>query len=175
MQEKELLHLAQREGFCAAALIKADEIVFNGAFRKFCEDNVCGNYGANYSCPPDCGSIDEMKACAAGYERALVLQTKWDIPDYRDAKAIKSAKKAHNAAMFRMIDQMGVKGRMCGASPCTLCERCAILDGEPCREPDRRFSCLSAYCIDVKALAERCGVEYFCSDGRIAFFGIYLY
>ena len=44
MQEKELLHLAQQEGFCAAAVIKADEIVFNGAFRKFCEDNVCGRF-----------------------------------------------------------------------------------------------------------------------------------
>ena len=175
MQEKEMIRLAQLEGFSAAAVINADEIVFNDGFRKFCEDNVCGNYGANYSCPPDCGTFDEMKARVQAYTHALVLQTKWDIPDYRDKKAVFSAKHAHNAAMFRLIDQLGIEGHMCGASPCTLCESCAILDGEPCCLPEKRFSCLSAYCVDVKALAESCSMEYFCPDGKVAFFGVYMY
>ena len=175
MPEKDMLFLAQQEGFCAAAVIKADEIVFNGAFRKFCEDNVCGNYGANYTCPPDCGSFEEMKARVQAYSHALVVQTKWDIKDYTDREAIWNAKHTHNAAMFRLIDRLGVSGLMGGASPCTLCERCAILDGEPCRDPDRCFSCLSAYCIDVKALAESCAMEYFCADGRMALFGMYLF
>lgn len=172
---KNAVDIALREGFCAAAEISAKEIVFNGAFRKYCEDNACGSYGANYSCPPDCGTVDEMRTRVAAYTRALVVQTKWDIPDYTDKEAVWNAKSAHNAAMLRMIDQMDVKGLMCGASPCTLCKSCAILDKEPCRMPDKCFSCLSAYCIDVKALASSCGMDYFCPDGRIAFFGVYLY
>ena len=175
LHDDEILRLAEKEGFCECALIPAEEIAFNGAFRKYCEDNLCGNFGANYTCPPDCGTFEEMQARMRGYKRALVLQTKWDIPDYRDKAAIMHAKRAHNEAMFRIIDKMGVSGLMGGASPCTLCDRCAIADGEPCRDIERRFSCLSAYCIDVKVLAEKCGMEYFCADGKIAFFGIFAY
>ena len=81
-------------------------------------------------------------------------------------------------AMLRVIarlKQEGIRGKMAGASCCTLCERCAILDSEPCRDPERQFSCMSAYCIYVKALAETCGMEYTCSDGRLALFGLYAF
>ena len=175
LSNEEMLLLAEKEGFCAAAMVSVDDIVFNGGFRKYCEDNLCGCYGANYSCPPDCGTIDEMRVRMQDYKNALVVQTKWDIKDYTDRDAIRSAKKAHNEAMFRVIDQLGVKGVMGGASPCTLCEQCAIADGKPCRDEERRFSCLSAYCIDVAALAKKCGMEYFCADGGIALFGVYAF
>ena len=172
---KNAVDIALREDFCAAALISAGDIAFNAGFRKYCEDNVCGSYGANYSCPPDCGAFEQMCARLQQYKNALVVQTKWDIKDYTDREAIWNAKHAHNEKMFRVIDQMNVRGLMCGASPCTLCKKCAILDGAPCKMPDKQFSCLSAYCIDVKALAEKCGMEYFCADGRVAFFGIYAF
>lgn len=177
MIEKDMLQLAADEGFCAA-LIPVTDIVFDSSFRKYCEDNLCGNYGANYSCPPDCGSCEEMKARICRYTRALVVQTKWDIPDYTDTAAIRRAKCAHNAAMMRMIDVFnaeGISGEMGGASPCKLCEVCAIRKGEPCRLPEKRFSCLSAYCINVKLMAGRCGMDYFCPDGKIAFFGVYAF
>jgi predicted metal-binding protein len=112
------------------------------------------------------------------YHHALVLQTKWDITDYHDEQAIKAAKQSHNQGMLRIIEQLNLKGFsgvMAGASSCTLCERCAILDGEPCRDPKRQFSCLSAYCIYVKKLAEACNMEYACADGRLAFFGMYAF
>lgn len=178
MLEKEILHLAADAGFCAAEIIPVEDIVFESYFRKYCEDNLCGNYGVNYSCPPDCGSVGEMKARMRAYSRALVVQSKWPITDYSDSEAIRKAKRAHNKAMLDVIDRMraeGHDGLMGGASPCTLCERCEVRSGVPCRQPDRRFSCLSAYCIHVKELAERCGMDYLCADGGIAFFGVYAF
>jgi len=178
MQHRDMVALAYEEGFCAAEIIAAEDIIFNEAFRKYCEDNVCGFYGANYSCPPDCGTFEEMKARLTAHKRVLVVQTKWRIADYTDKEAIWSAKHAHNSAMFRIIDRLeaeGYNGLMGGASCCTLCKKCAAVDHAPCTCPGKRFSCLSAYCIDVKALAERCGMEYFCADGSIAFFGIYAF
>ena len=178
MRNGDMIALAYEEGFCAAEIIAVEDIVFNGAFRKYCEDNVCGHYGANYSCPPDCGTVEEMKARMQGFQYALAMQTKWQIADYTDKAAIRKAKLAHNEAMFRVIERLkaeGHNGLMAGASSCTLCEKCAKEDNGACKHPDRRFSCLSAYCIDVKALAEKCGMEYFCKDGSIAFFGIYAF
>jgi predicted metal-binding protein len=80
--------------------------------------------------------------------------------------------------MLRVIERMkarGYWGLMGGASCCSLCERCAKLDEAPCPFPDARFSCLSAYCIYVKKLADACGMEYACKDGRLAFFGLYAF
>jgi len=109
---------------------------------------------------------------------ALVFQTKWDIDDWYDNAQIKRAKKAHNEAMLRVIERMkqrGCHGLMAGANCCSLCERCARLDEAPCPFPGLRFSCLSAYCVYVKKLADACGMEYACKDGRLAFFGLYAF
>ena len=112
------------------------------------------------------------------YRDALVLQTKWDIDDWYDNAQIKRAKKAHNEAMLRVIERMkqrGYQGLMGGASCCSLCERCTRLDDAPCPFPVLRYSCLSAYCVYVKKLADACGMKYACKDGRLAFFGLYAF
>lgn len=114
----------------------------------------------------------------APFGRALVLQTKWPITDYRYRAAIKAAKQSHNAGMMRVIRQLKreeYNGLMGGASCCTLCERCAMLDRQPCVHPEDRFSCLSAYCIYVKKLADARCMEYTCADASLAFFGLYAF
>lgn len=178
MNHSEIVQLALNEGFCAASVIPMDKVVFDQSFLRYCEDNLCGGYGANYSCPPDCGSPTEMESRLKHFRNALVVQTKWPITDYTDTTAIRAAKVSHNQGMMRIIEalnQEGHSGIMAGSSSCTLCSRCAILDQEPCKIPDKRFSCLSAYCIFVKQLAEDCGMEYFCTDGGIALFGLYAF
>lgn len=178
MTDREMVQMALEEGFSAAAVIDTKEIAFDPSFRPYCEENLCGCYGKNYSCPPDCGTPEEMERRVRAYPKALVFQTKWDIPDYQDAKSIKEAKAFHNAAMLKVIDRMrgaGLDGLMAGASCCTLCEKCAIVEGKPCKLPDRRWSCLSAYCVFVRKLAESSGMEYACEDGSLAFFGMYAF
>lgn len=173
-----MIALAMQEGFSAAAVMKVEDIVFDPMFRPFCAENLCGHYGMNYTCPPDCGSVEEMEARLRAYSRALVFQTKWPIFDYSDQQSIKEAKGFHNQAMRRVIAQLkqaGFHGVMAGASCCTLCEKCAIQLGERCRYPDQKWSCLSAYCIFVRKLAEKCGMEYACADGELAFFGLYAF
>ena len=178
MNERDILQLTESEDFSAVAILGMAKVIFEPSFRPYCEQNLCGKYGANYSCPPDCGTPQEMEARMRQYAHALVFQTKWDIDDWYDHAQIKYAKQTHNNAMLRVIEQMrqhGCHGLMAGASCCSLCEHCAILDHEPCLFPDKRFSCLSAYCIYVKKLADSCCMEYTCKDGRLAFFGLYAF
>ena len=61
-----------------------------------------------------------------------------------------------------------------GSSGCSLCSPCAITEGKPCSFPDLQYSCMSAFCIYVKQLAEDCGMEYCCEKGRLALFGMYV-
>ena len=175
MDEKELLELANSLGFANSAFIDTKDLVFNPAFRPLCEENLCGKFGVNYACPPDCGSVDEMKARLLRYPRALVMQTMWEIDDPMDPKETKPAKGKHNKLTRELIDRSGHQGIMVGASGCNLCETCAITEGLPCRFPDKMFSCMSAYCIFVKDLADKCGMGYDCGPGLVAFFSMFCY
>lgn len=178
MTEHEMIQLAIGEGFANAAVVSTEDIVFDPSFRPYCAENLCGQYGANYSCPPDCGSPDDMKARILAHKKALVLQTIWQVADYSDAPVIKQAKRGHNAAELRVIKQLraaGYDGLIVGASGCALCSPCAQTLGEPCKYPDLKYSCMSAYCIFVKKLADCCAMEYNCGDGLLALFGMYVF
>lgn len=175
MTEQEMISLAVREGFAAAEIVDTSRIVFDPAFRPYCEENLCGQYGVNYACPPDCGTPEEMKARILAHKKALVLQTIWQVADYSDAPAIKQGKREHNSAQLRLADQFrraGMDVLTVGASGCALCAPCAITKGEPCRFPALKYSCMSAYCIFVRALAEECGMEYDCGEGLLGLFGM---
>jgi len=176
MTNEKLIQFATEEGFSAAGIVPTSEIVFDPSFRPYCAENLCGNYGANYTCPPDCGEPEEMRLRIMAHSKALVLQTIWEIFDYTDAGPILAAKNAHNAATIRLVKRLraeGCGGVIVGASSCGLCDPCAKVIGEPCRFPELQFSCMSAYCIFVKKLADRCGMEYDCGTGLLAFFGLY--
>lgn len=172
------IEYALAEGFYSAAVIDTKDIVFDPSFRPYCEENLCGQYNANYTCPPICGTTEEMKQKILSHKHAVVLQTKWNISDYTDRNAIKHAKGEHNDASIRLAKQMradGYDGFIVGASGCALCSPCAMTENKPCRFPNFAFSCMSAYCIFVRLLAEHCGMEYSCADGRLAFFGMYVF
>ena len=38
-----------------------------------------------------------------------------------------------------------------------------------------QYSCMAAYCIHVKKLAEDCGMNYDYKDGILPFFGMYVF
>ena len=67
------------------------------------------------------------------------------------------------------------RGLMVGASFCSLCTQCAITEGKPCVFPRRQYSCMSAYCIYVKDLADKCGMAYTYKDGFLPLFSMYVF
>ena len=178
MNKTEIIELSIAEGFYGAEVISTDKIVFDASFRPYCEENLCGQYGANYSCPPDCGTPEQMKQRVLAYKKALVVSTEWEIEDFTQTDKLKEAKALHNAAMLRVIKKLkneGHNGVMIGASGCTLCKPCKLASGEPCEHPDMMYSCMAAYCIWVKKLAEDCNMNYDYKNKILPFFGMYVF
>lgn len=178
MTNEQMIQAALSSGFSDAAIVDTKDIIFSPEFRPFCEENYCGHYNANYSCPPICGTPEEMKERVLIYKKALILQSTWDIPDYTDEDAIRSAKKGHNAMALDVIKELkgsGYNGLSIGASSCSLCHPCKMQSGEACPFPELSWSCMSAYCIYVKALAEHCHMTYICEPGCLNFFGLYAF
>ncbi len=178
MNKNEIIEISKAEGFHGAEIIDTKKIVFNAAFRPYCEENLCGQYGVNYSCPPDCGTPEHMSQRILAHKNALVVSTEWEIKDFSQTDKLKEAKALHNAAMLRLIKRLKAEGHdgiMIGASGCSLCNPCKLASGEPCEHPDIMYSCMSAYCIYVKKLAADCGINYDYKNGILPLFGTYVY
>lgn len=176
MTDQEMLALAREMGF-SAALTEITNVPTDPSFRQYCRENLCGQYGVNYGCPPDCGTPEELRQTLLKHSRALVLQTAWPISDDSDRAAVARAKARHNSAQTELMDRLareGHRGTVVGSSGCTVCETCACAQGKPCIFPARRYACMSAYCVFVMGLARVCDLRYDGQDGMLRLFGMLL-
>ena len=174
MKDTDILKLAGKMGF-HSAVISAKDIPVNGSFRKFCEDNLCGKYNANYSCPPGCGTVEEVHERLLAADKALVLQTIQEIGSYENKEAILESKKILNTDILKLTEDLRKEGLNCfclGYGGCPLCDPCKQVEGKSCVFPEKRISCMSAYCIDVGKLAEKCGMEFAWVQEKLFLFGM---
>ncbi len=177
MTDRELLELARADGF-SAAIIPTGKIVTDEKFRPFCEENLCGNYDANYSCPPDCGTVEETRQRLMAQDQALVVQGIWSIGSYENKPRILDAKRKHNSAVLRLTQKLrdaGLTGFCLGYGGCPLCSPCKRATNEPCPHPESRISCLSAYCVDVARLAEICDLPFAWEQDKLYLFGMFAF
>lgn len=176
MTEQEILKMAADAGF-SAALFPTAEIPVDAKYRAFCEENRCGNYGANYACPPDCGTPEEMHHRLLTADQALVLQSVRDIPGYGTPEVL-TARSQHTAAIRRFMTdlrRLGYDVFGVGYGGCSLCDPCRRKQNQPCAFPDLCMSCLSAYCVDAALLAERCGLAFDWNPRKLYLFGMIVF
>ena len=55
----DLIQAAKNLGFSDAAIMNTKDLVFKPEYRKFCEENQCGNYNLNPACPPESGTVEK--------------------------------------------------------------------------------------------------------------------
>ena len=151
-----LIEEAKALGFSDAAVISTDQLVFVPEYRVFCEDNLCGNYDKNPACPPQSGTVEEMKEHALKYEKTLILQTMQDVlMDYKKAKL------AHNKLTEQLAEKMKEEG---------ITDLLIMSAG-----PYKHNSCMSAYCVDAQKMADAAGMLCWTSDGMIRYFSQVLF
>ena len=169
---------ALKLGACRAELADPKQIATDAAFRKICEGNGCGVYGKCYTCPPDCGPIDEMMEKLHGFHSALVYQTVGQLEDSFDFEGMIEAGNWHNCLAQKLRDwaeTAGMTGALhLGAGGCRLCAVCAKVTGEPCRNPERALGSLESYGVDVTKLAKQTGMPYTNGSDTVTFFGMIL-
>ena len=132
MTDMQILEMAKEAGF-TAAVISTDQIVVDAKFRPYCEENLCGIFGANYACPPDCGTVEVVRDRLMAQDRALVVQTVWNIGSYENKQAVLESKKTHTAAILRLtqkLRQSGLTGFCLGYGGCPLCNPCKRVTNE---------------------------------------------
>lgn len=156
---KHYLERAKDLGFSAAAVMNAADLVIVPEYRKYCEENLCGNYNKLPACPPQSGTVEEMTARVRSCRTALILQTELTSEENMDA-ACRKAKQHHNVLTEKLLDCMKQDGideiLMMGAGPW----KC--------------HSCMSAYCVDAQKMADAVHMTCWADDGKIRLFSLLL-
>lgn len=178
MQHQEMIDIALDAGALKATVIDASSIVLSSTFRDICKSNGCGMYGRCWMCPPDIGDIEALMAEVRKYKYGLLYQTISDIEDSFDIEGMQEAGKRHvmlsqRLEAFLMLQLDKHLHLSCGG--CRVCERCAKMDGLPCRDPERAMSSMEAYGIDVYNTCKPTELKYINGQNTVTYFGIVLF
>ena len=88
---EKLTGIAMAAGAFRAGIVPTAAVKTDAAFRKMCEQNLCGNYGRSWMCPPDAGPIEELMAEVRAYSHILVYQTVGELEDSYDFEGMMEA------------------------------------------------------------------------------------
>ena len=135
---------------------------FSHRIRWICQQE-CPMYGKSWACPPGVGSVEECQNRCLGYRNCLLISTIVEVADISDIDATLATRGEHEAVTNQVRDlmrQQGVEPYVLSTEACALCDRCAILDGQPCRYPERMHPCVESHGINVIPTLERCGLDF---------------
>ena len=161
MTDIELIKLAEEADF-RAAVIGTKDIPVDGSFRKFCEDNLCGKYNANYSCPPGCGTLEEISVKAAQYKRGVLLQTTGQLEDDFDVEVMMESEQIQKDRFKAFVTELRKTYPNClpmSSGACTMCPTCTYPDA-PCRAPHLAIPSMEAYGLFVTQVCRDNGMPY---------------
>lgn len=139
-----------------------EELEFSSRIRWICE-NECPMYGRSWACPPGVGSVNHCKGKCLSYQNCLMISTIVEVEDITNIDETLATRPDHEAVTNEVRDimrQLGAEPYVLSTEACTLCDRCAILDGEPCRFPEKMHPCVESHCINVVPMLEKRGLEF---------------
>ena len=138
------------------------ELEFSGRIRWICE-NECPMYGKSWACPPGVGSVECCREKCLGYENCLLVSTIVEVRDITDMEETLATRPEHESItneVAGIMEEMGVKPYILSTEACAICEKCAILEGKPCRFPEKMHPCVESHGINVVPVLEDRGLEF---------------
>ena len=164
-------------GASGVNIINVSDIEFKPELRQLCIDNRCGNYGLNYTCPPYVGTSQELIEKVKQYRVAIVIHNTENINGFKDKNGIAIAEQKINKILVnlnRFTHNKNLEYMIIGATSCKICNPCKIMTKDNCPYKEEAFISLSAFCIDVEKLANKCNISFNWEGKTITNIGILL-
>ncbi len=165
------IQLALEEGFSYAAELKMDTVELLPEVRQMCENNTCRAYGKSWVCPPACGTLEECAGRLKKYTCGILLQTVGEIEDWMDYEGMMETEKKHKETFERYVQKLRKQVPELlpvGSGGCRICAQCTYPESS-CRFPDRSFTSMEAYGMEVSRICKKNGLEYNYGPGKIAY------
>lgn len=142
--------------------IDPKQLEFSGRIRWICE-HECPMCGRTWACPPGVGTVESCKDKCLSYENCLMIATIVEVNDITNINETLATRPEHEAITNEVRDlmrQQGVEPYILSTEACAECERCAYLDGQPCRHPERMHPCVESHGINLVPTLEENGIEF---------------
>ncbi len=142
--------------------LDSKELEFSDRIRWICE-HECPMYGKSWACPPGVGSVESCRGKCRSFENCLMISTITEVADITDINETLATRPEHEKLTNQVRDimrELGVNPYILSTEACAVCERCAILDGLPCRLPGKMHPCVESHGINVVPILESRGLEF---------------
>ena len=143
--------------------ITADDLEFADRIRWICE-HECPMYGKTWACPPGVGSL-----------MIATITEVTDISDINETLATRPEHEAITNEVGELLRQQGVEPYILSTEACALCERCAYLDGQPCRYPEKMHPCVESHGINILSLLDKLGLAFQYGENVVTWFSLLFY
>ena len=153
------------------------DLEFSQRIRWICE-HECPMYGKSWACPPGVGSVESCQAKCLGFENCLMISTITEVSNIFDINETLDTRPAHEKITNQVRDLMreqGVEPYILSTEACAVCQRCAILDGLPCRLPGRMHPCVESHGINILGLLEEQGLAFQYGENVVTWFSLLFY
>ena len=149
--------------------ITADDLEFADRIRWICE-HECPMYGKTWACPPGVGTVEHCAGKCRSFDNCLMIATITEVEDIADIQQTLATRPEHEEVTNQVgafLEEQGVKPYILSTEACAECERCAYLDGQPCRFPDRMHPCVESHGINVIPAMESLGVPFISGENVV--------
>ena len=167
---------AKKCGFTHSAPLDVATLEYRQDIRDMCNAQQCNKYGTNWSCPPVCKTLEEIREQAKAFTHGLLVQTVGDLEDSYDWEGITETGKRHKTNFAKLWGELKKDHETIfamGAGECKLCQTCTYPDN-PCRHPDRMEISMEACGLYVSEVCKDNNLKYNYGPNKIAFTSCYL-
>ena len=157
--------------------VDPQSLEFSERIRHICRTE-CPMYGKSWACPPGVGEVDACKEKCLGYSKCLMIGTITEVADITDIDETLRTRPAHEKITNQVRDLMreqGIQPYILSSEACAVCDRCAILDGLPCRMPGRMHPCVESHGIVLTKTLEENGLDFQYGSNMITWYSLLFY
>ena len=157
--------------------IDPKQLEFSSRIRWICE-NECPMYGKTWACPPGVGPVDACAKKCRAYENCLMIVSVTEVADISNINETLATRPEHETLtnqVREMFREQGISPYILSSEACAVCDRCAYLDGLPCRFPEKMHPCVESHGINVIPVLEQCGIGFQYGENVVTWFSLLFY
>lgn len=166
-----VLNLSKEVGFSNSSIFQASILKFRNEVRDMCAANKCNNYGHCWTCPPGCGTLDELELRTSNYSWGILVQTTGILEDSFDIENMLETEAIHKNKFYNFIETIKKIAPNClpmATGACELCSECTYPD-TPCRRPNESFPSMEAYGLVVSDTCTAANLKYYYGPNTITY------
>jgi predicted metal-binding protein len=144
--------------------------------RELCAQNLCGEYGVTWACPPGVGGEEECLKKMRTFSKAAVIIKKYEGLDLKNKELVKTIAAEYQDVSRRfsiLLRKEGYNVLPLSDGGCSYCGECSYPD--ECRFPEQLVPSISSYGIPMDEYMSSQGIDFEFAEGTMTLYGIILY